>query len=591
MQTTRSIKVIILAAISLFAAACTSNRPESLTIKIIETSDVHGQIFPYDFLNDRPANHSLAHVATYVKEERKKPGQVVLLLENGDFIQGDPTMYYYNFMDTTGQHLAASVMNYLQYDAATLGNHDIEAGHSVYDKIKRELDMPWMAANIINTQTGKPYFEPYTIIETDGVKIAVLGLITPSIPNWLPETLWQGMEFHDMIASAKYWVDMIQTRENPDLLIGLFHAGVDYTYNNQSAETPKNENASELVATQVPGFDVVFVGHDHRGWNKTITNIRGDSVLILGTTSKARNVATATIELTKNNQNKYDRIIVGDLINMEPYMPDPDFMEQFADKMEAVKIFASQPVANISATIASADALFGDAAFTDLIHKAQMEITGAPISLAAPFSLNSQLNAGPLFVRDMFKLYRYENLIYTMDLTGSEIQGHLEFSHNLWLNTMKNGEENMLKFRKDERGQVTFSNGQARLQNPIYNFDNAEGIIYTVDLTQPYGDRISVVSFTDGSPFHPEVTYRVAINSYRGNGGGNHLTIGAGLTKDALKQRIRTSSKMDFRFYLMQWMRSVENINPTVNNNWKIIPELWAEKASLRDRELLTAGQ
>ncbi len=591
MQNKLSIKVIILAAIWLIAAACTHNRPESLTIKIIETSDVHGQIFPYDFLNDRPANHSLAQVAAFVNEERKKTDQIVLLLENGDFIQGDPTMYYYNFMDTTGVHFAAKVMNYMQYDAATLGNHDIEAGPKVYNKLVDDSKFPWLAANIIHTKTGVPYFTPYTIIEKRGIKIAILGLITPSIPNWLPESLWQGMKFQDMIESAKYWVEIIQTKEEPDLLIGLFHAGVDYTYNNQSAETPKNENASELVATQVPGFDVVFVGHDHRGWNKTITNTNGESVLILGTTSKARDVAAASIQLTKNEQDGYDRIILGDLIKMETYAPDPAFMEQFTEKMEAVKTYSSQPVANITTTISSADALFGDAAFTDLIHKAQMEITGAQISLAAPFSLNSRLNAGPLYVRDMFKLYRFENLIYTMNLKGSEIVGHLEFSYNLWLNTMNNAEDNMLKFRKTEDGTMTFSNGQARLENPIYNFDNAEGIIYTVDVSKPFGDRISVVSFTDGSPFDPDANYPVAINSYRGNGGGNHLTDGAGITKDELKLRIVTSSELDFRYYLMDWLRQQENVDPVVNNNWKIIPEKWAGEASERDRILLIGSQ
>jgi 2',3'-cyclic-nucleotide 2'-phosphodiesterase / 3'-nucleotidase len=591
MQNKLSIKVIILITIWLLAASCTNSRPDSITIKIIETSDVHGQIFPYDFLNDRPANHSLAQVAAFVKDERKKDKQTVVLLENGDFIQGDPTMYYYNFIDTNGVHFAAKVMNFMQYDAATLGNHDIEAGPKVYNKLVDDSKFPWLAANIIRTKTGAPYFAPYTIVEKEGIKIAVLGLITPSIPNWLPESLWPEMEFQDMIESATNWVEIIQTKEKPDLLIGLFHAGVDYTYSNQTAETPKNENASELVATQVPGFDVVFVGHDHRGWNKNITNVAGENVLILGTTSKARDVAVATIHLTKNEHNKYDRIIAGDLVKIESYVPDADFMQQFTVNMEVVKAYSSQPVANITSTITSVDALFGDAAFTDLIHQAQLEITGAQVSLAAPFSLNNQLKAGQLRVRDMFQLYRFENLIYTMTLTGREITDHLEYSYELWINTMKDADDNMLKLRKDESGDITISNGRARLENPIYNFDNAEGIIYSVDLTKPFSGRVSVVSLNDGSLFDPDENYLVAVNSYRGNGGGNHLTDGAGIQKADLKQRVVTTSELDFRYYLMEWLREREVMQPEVNHNWKFIPENWIENAAAKDRELLFGRQ
>ncbi len=100
----------------------------------------------------------------------------------------------------------------------------------------------------------------------------MLGLITPAIPNWLPEHIWEGMVFEDMIESAKKWVAIIREKENPDLLIGLFHSGVEYTYGNVTADSYKNENASQLVAEKVPGFDVVFVGHDHASWNFNVEN-------------------------------------------------------------------------------------------------------------------------------------------------------------------------------------------------------------------------------------------------------------------------------------------------------------------------------
>ena len=104
----------------------------------------------------------------------------MILLDNGDLIQGDPMAYYYNFEDTTDIHIFADALNFMGYDAATIGNHDIETGHDVYDKFRGEINFPWLAANAINTETNEPYFEPYTLIERKGIRIAVLGLTTPS---------------------------------------------------------------------------------------------------------------------------------------------------------------------------------------------------------------------------------------------------------------------------------------------------------------------------------------------------------------------------------------------------------------------------
>ena len=203
-------KLFIAFFISIFFIASLS--AQTINLKIVETSDVHGAIFPYDLRNNRPSASSLAQVMTYLNQERAKENQLIILLDNGDILQGDPIVYYYNFEKTDTIHIYADVMNYMQYDAATVGNHDIETGHNVYDKFSDEITFPWLAANAVNTSTSEPYFKPFTIIEKEGIKIAVLGLITPAIPKWLPEKIWEGMEFHDMIESAKSWIKEIKTK-------------------------------------------------------------------------------------------------------------------------------------------------------------------------------------------------------------------------------------------------------------------------------------------------------------------------------------------------------------------------------------------
>src|SRR3972149_7052466 len=143
---------------------------QTINLKIVETSDVHGAAFPYTLLNDTTTDFSLAQVHTYLVSEKYKPDQEIILLDNGDILQGDPLVYFYNYIDTLNRHVYAEAMNFMEYDAATIGNHDIETGHAVYDKFRKEINFPWLAANAINKKNGEPYFQPYTVIERKGIK-------------------------------------------------------------------------------------------------------------------------------------------------------------------------------------------------------------------------------------------------------------------------------------------------------------------------------------------------------------------------------------------------------------------------------------
>ena len=207
-------KKIILSLIALISltTAMAKQKDKTVKLRLIETSDVHGCFFPYDFINQKPIRGSLARVSTYVNRLRGEYGNNVILLDNGDILQGQPTCYYYNYVDTEATNVAAEVINYMKYDAETLGNHDVETGHAVYDKWIGEVNCPMLGANIIDLQTGKPYVEPYTVLIRDGVKIVILGLLTPAIPNWLSEDIWSGLRFDEMVSSARYWMEHIMKK-------------------------------------------------------------------------------------------------------------------------------------------------------------------------------------------------------------------------------------------------------------------------------------------------------------------------------------------------------------------------------------------
>ncbi len=569
----------LLAAGSMLCAGAASRTVE---IKLIETSDVHGNYYPEDFINRTPSAGSLARVCSYVDSVRGAIGKEhVVLLDNGDILQGQPTVYYYNFIDTASVHIASAMMDYMGYDAGTIGNHDVETGHAVYDRWAAQKKSPTLGANVISTSTGEPYLPPYAIIERDGVKIAVLGLLTPAIPGWLPENLWSGLRFDDMEATASKWIDHIKKTEKPDLTVGLFHSGRD------STKTTGNtvENASLLVARHVPGFDIVMMGHDHSPYNKTITNDAGEKVIVVNPANNARRVATvtATFEVDDNGEARLLGL-TPELVDMDGITPDEGFMAQFAPQREAVEKFVSRRIGHADMPMSTRDAYFGPSPFMDFIHRMQLAISGADISFAAPLSFDATINSGDIHVSDMFNLYKYENMLYTMALSGKEIKDYLEMSYDLWSNTMKSADEHLLRLRDNANSDDMTHTG---FRYPSYNFDSAAGIIYTVDVTKPRGEKITIVSMADGSRFEPDAIYKVAINSYRGNGGGNLLTQGAGIAPEELSSRILDSTDKDLRYYLMEYIINHPEIKATTNDNWQFTPRDIVEPAAKRDRELL----
>jgi len=564
--------------------SCSGREQKSITI--LFTTDVHGVIFPYDFIEKKEMKVSLASVSSYVNKVREDANPVILL-DNGDNLQGQPPVYYYNFIDTVSPHILAEVMNFLDYDACTVGNHDIEAGHDVYDKLVGQYDFPLLAANAVSKATGRPYFNPYTIIEKNGIKVAILGLITPSVPQWLPPELYSGIEFRDMLETAKQYMGEIM-KEKPDLIIGMFHSGWDDHDDPAQGGSHYDSNGTSSVAKNVPGFDIILCGHNHNVINKKIVNTKGDTVLILEGGSRAEKIGRADVNIrTDKSTGKKQKILRGRIVDVDNYDPDPEFVKKFTDQKEVIMEYVGREIAVSEKTISSRDSYFGSSPFVDMIHSIQLDITKADISFAAPLSFDVKISAGPVTVGDMFKLYRFENMLYTMSMSGLEIKKYLEYSYSDWFNTMRSPGDYLLKFRVSDDGKPILTKGQAWLKNQPYNFDSAAGIDYTVDVSKPEGKRISIKSFSDGTPFEMNRTYNVAVNSYRGNGGGGHFTEGAGIGKNELPSRLISSTERDLRYYILNYLEMKKTINPVALNNWKLIPEKLVDKAIPRDYELL----
>lgn len=571
-------RTLILFFLALIMQTLTA-QTRTVELKLVETTDVHGNFFPYDYINLKPMSGSLARVSTYIKEQRRLYGNRLLLLDNGDILQGQPATYFYNFVKTDVPHVAASISNYMKYDVQTLGNHDVETGPAVYKKWAKELKCPLVAANVVDAILGQPRFKPYVILNREGVKIAVLGMLTPAIPNWLNEDLWPGMRFENMVTSAREWMKILKEQEHPDVIVGLFHSGKE-----GGITTPEyEEDAAASVAREVPGFDVVFYGHDHVRWAGEIENTEGNKVVCVDPANNAQYVGVVTLTLTLEKGKVTSKKVSGENVSVANLPVDEAYMKHFEKEIAAVEGFVRRKIGVNPETITTRDCFFGPAAFDSYIHDMLLDETGADISFNAPLAFNASVKAGDVYVADLFNLYKYENEIYVLRMTGKEIRKHLEMSYDLWVNTMKGPEDHIMLL------SATTKNDQQRygFKNMTFNFDSAAGIDYEVDVTKPDGQKVRILQMTNGQPFDENKWYTVAMSSYRGNGGGELLTRGAGIAKKDLPGRVVMKSEHDQRFYLMQRIEKAGKLEAKAHHNWKFVPEAWTKGAIERDRKLI----
>lgn len=550
-------------------------------IRIIFTSDIHGNYFPYDFRHERWGKGSLQRVHAFVAQQLKANPISTILVDGGDILQGEPTSYYLNFVAKDEHHSVADMTNFIGYDVGVIGNHDLETGHEVFDNFVEDCNYPVLGANVINDETGLPYFEPYTILRRSGVKIAIIGFVTPAIPHWIPKQIWSNMHFEDIVSSAKKWVAHVKEVEEPDFIIGLFHSGMD-----EGIITPDyRENAVRDTASSVSGFDLILYGHDHSSNMEEVENPEGRNILCVNPGCYAHSVAEVNITFNLNKEGivtGHDTLCqlhyIGTIHNTSAF----DFKRHFSRDFKQVKAFASERIGTFTESININDAYFGSSSYIDLIQSLQLKISEADISFAAPLFFNSAIEAGEVKVSNLFALYRFEDHLYTILLTGKEIKQYLEMSYGAWIHQMSSPEDGLLQLQpmKNNPSRMGF-------KNFIFNFDSAAGIRYTVDVRKPEGEKINIESMADGRPFDENELYTVAMTAYRANGGGELLTKGAGLSKEEIDSRIIGCTERDLRHYLMLFIKEQKIIHPQAMNHWKFIPEEWVKAASERERELL----
>lgn len=548
----------------------------TIDFRIIHTSDIHGCFFPYDFIHRKEATGSLSRISTYIKDMRRKYGENLILLDSGDFMEGQPTCDYDKYFKPQRQDTAIEIANYLRYDCMTIGNHDVEMGNPVYDDFIKRVSCPILGANAVSIKDGESYFTPYHIIKRQGVKIAVIGMLTPAIPYWLGEELWSGMMFTDVLKTTQGLLTHIREKENPDIIIGLFHSGWNGGLNTEDAK----ENSIKEIAEKLDGLDLILFGHDHIMHCEKLRKENGSKVVCLNPASDGISISVADISINKETGEKN---INGEIISMENISTDKEFIDTFKEKIKRTKTYSENTIANFPLELRTSDCPFGVSAINNSIHRIQLDVMKAEISFTAPLAFDETIGSGEIRVCDIYRLYRYDNSIYMIRMSGKEIKDYLEMSYDLWINTMHTPDDHLMKTISYEYNNKKIS----FFKNLVFNFDTAAGIIYSVDVREKKGERIKITSMSDGRPFKEEGSYNVAMHSYRGNGGNELLTKGAGIKHTELKERLVSKSQHNIRFYIVEYLRNKPQDILQQVENWTFQPESWTKGAIEREKRIL----
>lgn len=237
----------------------------------------------------------------------------------------------------------------------------------------------------------------------------------------------------------------MKKQENPDIIIGLFHSGAEGGIITDEYE----EDASLRIAKEVPGFDLILYGHDHKKHIETIKNKDGHDVLCMDPSSNAYFICDAEIDVTINNGQIINKQIKGSLKDVRNLPVDTAFMEYFKDEIDSINNYVNKKIGTFKNSIYTRDSYFGSSAFCDFIQNVQLKVTNADVSFNAPLSFDACIKAGDVFVGDLFNLYKYENQIYTIKMTGKEIKNYLEMSYGLWTNTMVSKDDHIMLLNID----------------------------------------------------------------------------------------------------------------------------------------------
>jgi 2',3'-cyclic-nucleotide 2'-phosphodiesterase / 3'-nucleotidase / 5'-nucleotidase len=520
------------------------------------TTDVHNRIYPYDYYTGTETGYGLARLKPLIDSVRAAHPGNTYLFDSGDLLQGNPLGFVYATQHRDQPNPVVRAMNLLGYTAAAIGNHEYNYGIPYLERAVAQAKFPFLSGNTFKHGTSEHAFKPYaliphTTVEGDTIVIGVTANTPPGVHVWDRGHVEGKLQFRDIVTSLTPIVAEMKAR-GADVVVVLSHGTFEgSSYDAEAAGLPA-ENAGKQMAQQIPGIDVVFLGHSHQQLRDTTIN--GVLFTQAGQWAQALALAKVTVERSAPGQwrvvSKGARLLAPDSLRA-----DTVFLDSMRWEHERALEHVQSVVGQSAARMSAAEGRTRDIALADFINEVQRKKAGSDLASTAVFRLNAALPQGKITIADVAGLYIYDNTLKAVRINGAQLKAYLEKSAEY--------------FRS-----WPLANGQSIINSAhrSYNFDVVSGVEYQIDLSKPIGNRITGLRH-QGAPVRPDQTFTIALNNYRQGGGGGFTMLA---TAPVVYDR-----QEDVRELLIDEIRRRGTIRPEDyhQQNWRIVPEEAARAA------------
>lgn len=503
-------------------------------LKIIITTDIHGTLFPTNYTSkDNVENYSLARISTAIKEMRKE-SQHTLLLDNGDSFQGTPLLTYAIKFKPELLNPMAQGFNSLNYDYINLGNHDFNYGKDQLFKYINDNHAPLLTSNV--SYQDQPLGQTQ-ILEFEGKKIALIGVLTHYVPNWEQPDHIIDFTFNDAYQTLADEVEKV--KDHVDLVIGMYHGGLERDPDTGvPTERLTGENQGYEMS-HIPGLDLLLTGHQHRSFIKTI-----NGTLITQATLKGEEFVVVDVNLET-------LALDAKLVPSAQYEPDETFLAPFHELQDETQDWLDQPLGRLKdGPILIEDefeARLNKHPLVSLVNQVQMDRAQTQLASSALFNGVKGFNQD-ITMRDLVTTYLYPNTAVVKKVSGKVLREMLEFS--------------AYYFTLDDDGNITYSPEFDLPKPQHYNYDMVDGVDYIIKVSNPRGERIIELTY-NGKEVNDDDEFTLAVNNYRAMGGGNYRMIADSETLQEIQE--------DMQDTIMQYLLDHPEVVVNHRNNIKVI--------------------